>query len=93
MYNQKWTELDSLGNWRKFEWANGGENPTWTTQNRTHNGANELTAISGTGADRVDPTFDSAGNMVSGPKCGRATTGPARFCLPCDSTGIPAPFQ
>jgi RHS repeat-associated protein len=38
------------------------------------NWANELSAISGTGADWVDPTLDSAGNMVSGPRCGSETT-------------------
>jgi len=37
-------------------------------QARTHNTANEIQAISGTGANWVDPTYDPAGNMISGPQ-------------------------
>jgi RHS repeat-associated protein len=40
------------------------------TQDRSHDAANELTSISGSW---IDPTYDDAGNMISGPKPGAET--------------------
>ena len=63
---QSWT-LDSLGNWRSNTTAAG-------TQARTANAANEIGAITGGGVDWIDPVYDAAGNMTSGPKAGAETT-------------------
>ena len=75
--NQAWG-LDTLGNWTNYQWdADGGAN-SWTVQYRDHNGVNEVdtdnqhgnpagNAISGTGADWVDPVFDANGNMKESP--------------------------
>jgi RHS repeat-associated protein len=73
VYNQQPTRLvthdwlwnlDSLGNW-------GGYNVTTSAgtlnQTRTHNAANEITAISPANP-WINPTYDLAGNMTSGPK-------------------------
>ncbi len=54
---QSW-ELDSLGNWNEFD-------DDGTVTDREHNEANELTTISGS---TIDPTYDAAGNMISGPR-------------------------
>ncbi|MEZ6104397.1 MAG: RHS repeat-associated core domain-containing protein, partial [Pirellulaceae bacterium] len=61
-----WT-LDPLGNWSGYvEKASGS---TTLNQSRTANKANEITAISATtGANWLDPTYDVAGNMATGPK-------------------------
>ena len=74
-FSQQWQNsadavLDSLGNWRKFRWDSDGQNNSWTSQNRTHNPVNELTDVSGTNANWLEPSYDPAGNMVSGPKPG-----------------------
>ncbi len=53
---QSWN-LDGLGNWDSFD-------DQGSTETRTHNAANELTGIAG----GINPTFDAAGNMTSGPK-------------------------
>ena len=63
---QDWT-LDSLGNWRSNTTAGG-------TQSRTSNAANEIGAITGSGVDWIDPVYDKAGNMASGPKASSPTT-------------------
>lgn len=60
---QDWT-LDALGNWSGF--TDGA-----TSQTRTHDAANQTTDISGSW---IDPTYDAAGNMISGPKAGDETT-------------------
>ena len=60
---QDWT-LDALGNWGTF---NDGS----LNQTRTANAANEVTGISGSW---IDPAYDAAGNMSSGPKAGDETT-------------------
>jgi len=57
--HQAWN-LDHAGNWTSFTY-------NATSQTRTHNPVNELTAIS----NWQDPTFDNAGNMTSGPESGR----------------------
>jgi len=77
IFSQQWqnstdAKLDSLGNWVKFRWDPDGGNNSWTSQDRTHNKVNELTGLSG---DWIDPLYDPAGNMVSGPKPGAETTG------------------
>lgn len=60
---QSWS-LDALGNWAGF--ADGTNNQT-----RTHNAANETTDIN---TSWIDPTYDAAGNMISGPKAGEEAT-------------------
>ena len=60
---QDWT-LDALGNWAGFTDGTNG-------QTRTHNAANETTDID---TSWIDPTYDAAGNMSSGPKAGAETT-------------------
>ena len=78
---QIWT-LEALGNWRKFKWDADGGGDSWVTQTRYHNAANEIdgnngdsiTGPTGTGTDWVDPTFDAAGNMTSGPRPGAEDT-------------------
>lgn len=52
---QDWT-LDSLGNWSEFD-------DQGTVETRDHNEANEIDAISGSGA--LLPEFDAVGNMIS----------------------------
>jgi len=61
--DQSWV-LDGLGNFGTFT-------DQGTSQTRTVNAANEIQTISGTWAD---PTYDEAGNMISGPKPGSETT-------------------
>jgi hypothetical protein len=56
-FDQDWT-LDGLGNFSGF-------NDDGTSQNRTANAANEISSISGSW---IDPTYDAAGNMISGSK-------------------------
>jgi len=41
-FNQHWSELESLGNWRQFKWDSDGGADSWTTQSRKHNTANEI---------------------------------------------------
>ncbi|MEM8672226.1 MAG: RHS repeat-associated core domain-containing protein, partial [Planctomycetota bacterium] len=70
-FEQHW-KLDQLGNWEEFEQDDNG-NGTWDLeQDRTHNDANEVTAIGlqggGAGANWADPAFDAAGNMTTIPK-------------------------
>jgi len=60
-YSQTWT-LDQLGNWT-------GLDDDGTTQTRTHNAVNEITDITDS-RGWIDPTYDSAGNMISGPTPG-----------------------
>jgi len=62
---QDWT-LDALGNWAGF--TDQGD-----SQTRDHNAANETGAISGD-LKWIDPTYDDAGNMTSGPAPGAETT-------------------
>ena len=70
-FEQQW-KLDQLGNWEEFDQDDNG-NGTWDLeQSRTHNVANELTAVSlqsgGAGANWADPAFDAAGNMTTIPQ-------------------------
>ena len=62
---QSWG-LDSLGNWNTVT-----DDVASTTETRTANDANEIASISGTG---IQPTYDDAGNMITGPKPGAETT-------------------
>jgi len=62
-FAQSWT-LDGLGNFAEFD--DGGQRQT-----RTANAANEITGITG---GWITPTYDAAGNMISGPKPGDETT-------------------
>jgi RHS repeat-associated protein len=82
-FNQDWTP-DELGNWRAFRIdADGGAN-SWVDQARAHNKANEIdttnahndtvgNSISGT-ANWLDPVYDAAGNLTTGPRPGAETT-------------------
>jgi RHS repeat-associated protein len=85
-FSQKWTALESQGNWRGFQVAPTGANSYTFQQTRSHNKANEIdtdnndanaagNSISGTGgADWIDPTYDKGGNLVSYPQAGAETT-------------------
>jgi RHS repeat-associated protein len=85
-FSQKWTALESQGNWRGFQVAPTGLNNYTFQQTRAHNAANEIdtdandanaagNSISGTGgADWIDPTYDKAGNLKSYPQVGAEAT-------------------
>jgi RHS repeat-associated protein len=74
-FNAQWTALESLGNWRGFQWDPTGGANSFIVQSRTHNAANETTAVTNTGASSwIAPTYDAAGNMTQGPKVGSETT-------------------
>jgi len=62
-YDQTWT-LDGLGNFRTFD--DDGD-----SQTRTANAVNEITGITG---GWITPSYDDAGNMISGPKPGDEDT-------------------
>jgi RHS repeat-associated protein len=71
-FSQDWNTLDSLGNWQTFtEDTNGSTAGGSTAYNRTHNKVNETTD---SGSTWIDPVYDAAGNMTSGPKGGAETT-------------------
>jgi RHS repeat-associated protein len=84
-FSQKWT-LESEGNWRQLQVAPTGGGTYSFVQNRATNAANEIdtdandanaagASLSGSGGgDWIDPTYDKAGNLVSGPKVGAETT-------------------
>jgi RHS repeat-associated protein len=81
-FSQKWTALESQGNWRSFQVAPTGLNSYTFQQARSHNKANEIdtdnndanaagNSISGTGgSDWIDPTYDKSGNLKSYPQVG-----------------------
>ena len=73
-FAQDW-ELDQLNNWSAFDEDTDGDTTDDLEQDRTHNDANEITAITATtGANWVDPTYDGAGNMITGPTPGAETS-------------------
>jgi RHS repeat-associated protein len=86
-FSQKWTALESQGNWRGFQVAPTGANNYTFQQTRSHDKANEIdtdnndannpgNSISGTGgADWIDPTYDKAGNATTVPVPGSEATG------------------
>jgi RHS repeat-associated protein len=61
--------LDALGNWGTYTQKASGS--ATLNQTRTHNTANEISAIGiasgGTGTDWIDPNYDLAGNRVTCP--------------------------
>jgi len=64
-----------LGNWRGFREDPNGCGSFLLDQTRTHNAVNEITGISESqGPSWVDPIYDAAGNMISGPKGDNPTT-------------------
>jgi hypothetical protein len=68
---------DGLGNWLTFN-SDDGDGTAWDLdQSRTNNAANEITGITETANDPVwvDPAYDKAGSMISGPKPGAETEG------------------
>ncbi|MGE0377986.1 MAG: RHS repeat domain-containing protein [Planctomycetaceae bacterium] len=72
-FGQDWS-LDQLGNWANFLEDDDGDGTDELDQDRTHNDVNEITAITATtGANWVDPTYDAAGNMLTGPTPGDET--------------------
>jgi len=85
-FSQKWTQLESVGNWREYQVAPTGANNYSFVQARSHNSANEIDAdnndanaaansIFGSGgADWIDPTYDKSGNLKSGPQAGTETS-------------------
>jgi hypothetical protein len=78
-FRQDWG-LNQLGNWDTFDEDSDGNGSWDLQQTRTHNDANEITAIGlasgggGAGSNWADPTHDAAGNRVS--KRGRTRTPP-----------------
>jgi len=62
-FDQSWT-LDGLGNFAEFD--DDGQ-----TQTRSANAVNEITAITG---GSITPAYDTAGNMIAGPRPGDETT-------------------
>ncbi len=62
---QAWT-LDLVGNWDTFKWDPDGQSG-WTTQNRTHNKANEIDTITDGAAAWIDPEYDARGNTTKVP--------------------------
>ncbi len=66
---------DGLGNWLTFN-SDDGDGSSWDIeQSRTNNLANEITGITETANDPVwvDPAYDAAGSMISGPRPGAET--------------------
>jgi RHS repeat-associated protein len=71
LFSQSWTALESIGNWRTFvEDANGGAAGGATTQSRTHNRANEVSAVTGNTPVWITAAHDAGGNQTSGPQSG-----------------------
>jgi RHS repeat-associated protein len=70
-FHQLWN-LSALGNWRGFKEDPNGCGSWLLDQTRAHNLVNELTGITGGGWPA--PTYDAAGNMVSGPRGDTPTT-------------------
>jgi hypothetical protein len=66
--SQDWG-LDALGNWGTYTQKASGS--ATLNQTRSHNTANEISTIGiasgGTRTDWIDPTYDLAGNRVTGP--------------------------
>lgn len=60
-FEQDWS-LDELGNWSEFKQDDDGGDTWDLDQDRTHNDANEITAI--TGGSWLTPAHDAAGNMT-----------------------------
>jgi RHS repeat-associated protein len=89
-----WPALDAQGNWRSWRTSPGGKaNPTYSTQARAHNKANEIdvndndadaagasiTQTGGSGMDWVDPQYEKSGSMKNGPKPGAETAAASRL--------------
>jgi len=91
--------LESLGKWRVFRQATDGSSFTGAgdlTQTRTHNAVNEVTGVGEervpasvrpglAGGALIDPAYDAAGNMISGPKPGSLAAGEARLWFQWDA--------
>ena len=74
-FAQNWT-LDATGNWSEFK--QGAAQGTWTIdQDRTHDAANQVGTISGSGGNWADAVHDAAGNMTIMPD----GTDPANYKL------------
>jgi hypothetical protein len=67
---------DGLGNWSTFKSDDGNGSDWDLEQSRTNNLANEITGITETHNDPVwvDPAYDKAGSMISGPTPGDEAT-------------------
>jgi RHS repeat-associated protein len=67
--SQQW-ELDMLGNWKKVKHSPIYDGTGWTSENRTHNRANEMTTRDPDGPGGatnppLDLTFDDVGNITA----------------------------
>jgi RHS repeat-associated protein len=95
-----WPAMETQGNWRSWRTSPGGKNnPTYSTQARSHNKANEIdvddndanaagasiTQTSGTGMDWIDPQYDKSGNLKNGPRPGAETAAASRLHLSFDA--------
>jgi len=70
-FSQNWSALEAHGNWRTFvEDTNGGVAGGATTQSRSHNAANEVSALSGNSPAWAVPAYEAAGNVMNGPQAG-----------------------
>lgn len=70
-FTQDWT-LDGLGNWEGFGENADGIGTNDFDQVREVNEANEISAFTGN-SNWIEPEFDDAGNMTSGPRPGSET--------------------
>jgi RHS repeat-associated protein len=59
---QEWDSLDDLGNWASIISKTSGANST-PYEDRTHNSANEITAITPQGGSQYNVSHDAAGNL------------------------------
>ncbi len=71
-FSQDWA-LNALGNWDQLTQDDDGDGTADLTQTRTHNAANEVTAI--TGGGWTTPAHDSAGNLTTLPVPGDPASG------------------
>ena len=73
-FAQDW-DLDQLNYWSAFDEDDDGDATNELEPDRTHNDVNEITTITATtGPNWVDPTYDGAGNMITGPTPGAETS-------------------
>jgi RHS repeat-associated protein len=95
-----WPALDERGNWRTWRISAGGSNnPTYNTQTRVPNSANEIdvdnndanppgasiTQTTGSGMNWIAPTYDKDGNLATGPKPGAETASASRLYFTYDA--------
>lgn len=108
-WQQRW-QLDAVGNWKQFSQdLDGAGSGVATAQARLFNNANEIDtnndhtdtpgdSISGTGVNWIDPLYDAAGDIRSGPVPGSGTVRQhyiwdawGRLVKICADSATPAP--